>query len=172
MKRTTLLLPVLILTAALFSGCGGSTPSPEAPETAFYPDPVAFLHGTAPSTYEEDSGFVDQTFALEEGYGPLGKQYVDALLEGPYELSLISSHETEKESALYENYYLTYNGTAEVGQINMTETCSIYVGVNHYDTTAETYIRVLTAKGFTPVDNGERADVSVLSVPPADGQAT
>jgi len=162
MKRNA--LPLLFsLAAALFSGCAGSDPSPEIPESACYPDPVAFLFDTAPSTYEEDSGFVDQTFVLEEGCGPLGRQYVDALLEGPYELTLISSHQTEKESALYENYYLAYNGTAEVGQIQMTETCNLYVGVNLYESTGETYIRVLTAKGFAPVDNGERADLTALS---------
>lgn len=146
-------------------------PAPSVvPETAYYLDPSAFLHGAAPSTDEkDDAGFIEQIFILEKGYGPLGKQYVDALLEGPYELTLISSHETDKEDALYENYYLAYNGAARVGRYKMKETCQIYVGVDNYKNKDEAHIRVLVAAGFTSKDDGERADLShFITLNPSD----
>lgn len=187
MKRTLSLLPILLLAVTLLlSGCGSSAPagsespapktepsaSPAPSETASqtldlpcYPDLSSFLHGMEPVTDDSSTSLTDLTFALNKGLGPLGKQYVELALSDPYEFSLISSHETDKERALYENYYLAYTGSDDVGAVRMQETCQLYVGVHNYKNKDEVHIRVVAVNGLFAWDNGDRADLSAFLAP-------
>ncbi len=148
------------------AACGGeSAPAPqptERPAAPYVQDAESFFAEIAEHK-DPDSGHI-LSYTLGTGGKELAAQYVDALLNGGYSITLHDTvADTYYRGQILDYWYLKYEGSQPAEPIRDGMDWHMYVASITYKSEGVVALSVEYCDSLVPVDDGHRADLAKVS---------